>query len=116
MEIFWLMVRGKLPCLFQALTGLYCPGCGGTRAVKALLKGQILRSFLYHPVVLYAALVVAGLCVYRLLFHVTGQDRFRKRLEDRCLYVGLGIITVNFILKNLLLIVWGIDVLEMMAV
>ncbi|MBQ6855594.1 MAG: DUF2752 domain-containing protein, partial [Lachnospiraceae bacterium] len=48
MEIFWLMVRGKLPCMFRMLTGLYCPGCGGTRAVKALLTGHPIQSFLYH--------------------------------------------------------------------
>lgn len=29
------------PCLFHALTGLYCPGCGVTRALHALLHGQV---------------------------------------------------------------------------
>ena len=44
------------PCLFHLATGYYCPGCGGTRAITSLLHGQILNSFLYHPVVLYAAM------------------------------------------------------------
>ena len=39
------------PCLFHLATGYYCPGCGGTRAITSLLHGQILNSFLYHPVV-----------------------------------------------------------------
>ena len=43
------------PCLFHRLTGLYCPGCGGTRAVRLLLTGHIWKSFLHHPGVLFAA-------------------------------------------------------------
>jgi hypothetical protein len=31
-------------CLFHVLTGFYCPGCGGTRAVYQLLHGHLLRA------------------------------------------------------------------------
>ena len=31
-------------CLFHALTGLNCPGCGGTRAAYQLLHGHLLRA------------------------------------------------------------------------
>jgi hypothetical protein len=29
------------PCLFQKLTGWYCPGCGATRALHQLLHGNV---------------------------------------------------------------------------
>lgn len=47
-----------MPCAFHSLTGLYCPGCGGTRAVRELLYGDLRMSFQYHPLVLYGAAVV----------------------------------------------------------
>ena len=39
------------PCLLNALTGFYCPGCGGTRAIVTLAKGDIVQSVVYHPCV-----------------------------------------------------------------
>ncbi len=42
-------------CVLHNLTGYYCPGCGGTRAIHALLHGHIVRSFFYHPIVVYTA-------------------------------------------------------------
>ena len=38
-----------LVCLFHLLTGLYCPGCGGTRSMKALFRGQFLLSVHENP-------------------------------------------------------------------
>ena len=32
------------PCVFHELTGLYCPGCGNTRALSALLHGHLGES------------------------------------------------------------------------
>ena len=33
-----------LKCIFHEATGLYCAGCGGTRAVYALFRGDILTA------------------------------------------------------------------------
>jgi hypothetical protein len=37
------------PCVFHELTGLYCPGCGATRAVHHLLHGEIAAAFAMNP-------------------------------------------------------------------
>ena len=44
------------PCAFHEFTGLYCPGCGGTRAVRFLVRGNIWKSFIYNPTVLYTVI------------------------------------------------------------
>lgn len=31
-------------CIFRALTGLYCPGCGMTRMLHALVHGDVARA------------------------------------------------------------------------
>src|SRR5436190_19023711 len=35
-------------CLFHRLTGLHCPGCGGTRCAHALLHGDLPQALAYH--------------------------------------------------------------------
>lgn len=52
-------VRLFSPCVFHQLSGLYCPGCGGTRAVKALLSGNLILCFRYHPFVFYFFIMYA---------------------------------------------------------
>ena len=101
----------RMPCLFQMMTGLYCPGCGGTRAVKALLTGHPVLSFLYHPLVLCTAVTAAVFAAAWGLYFLTGNAKFRMELDDRYAYAAAGIVILNFIIKNGLLVFAGIDVI-----
>lgn len=106
----------ELPCLFRLFTGLYCPGCGGTRAVKALLRGQIGMSLYYHPFVLYLAVWI-GFEVLVWLMHCIRRwsgktDRWKEGFFRRYRYWaigGLAVILLNWIIKNGILIFWGIE-------
>ncbi|HVF21452.1 MAG TPA: DUF2752 domain-containing protein [Pyrinomonadaceae bacterium] len=42
-------------CLFRFLTGLTCPGCGTTRALHAILHGELERAFMLNPLLLLAS-------------------------------------------------------------
>ena len=53
-------------CPLHALTGLYCPGCGTTRAVHYLLHGKLSEAFAMNP------LMVLALPVLVLLFFRRG--------------------------------------------
>ena len=98
-------------CIIHSMTGYYCPGCGGTRAVVALLNGQIIQSFCYHPLVLY------GVCVYLLYMvtHTLERLHFKNvkglRFHPEFFYVAIGIIMLNFIIKNAVRFFWNIELL-----
>ena len=70
------MARQVFPCLFHLTTGLYCPACGGTRAVRALLRGNLKMSFQYHPIVLYMAAVILAEAASFVISKVTKNPRW----------------------------------------
>ncbi len=93
------------PCMLHQLTGLYCPGCGGTRAVMALMEGRWVSSFFYHPVVLYSFLLAAYFMVTNSLqFMSRHKWKIGMRYRDRYLYLMIGILGVNWVVQNLFII------------
>lgn len=90
------------PCGFRFVTGYYCPGCGGTRAVRALLQGRLVESFLYHPFVLYCA-VIAGVFMISNTIQLLTKNKWKIGLKYRhgYLYGGVVVIIVNWILQNI---------------
>lgn len=47
--------QGTTLCPFALVTGTACPGCGMTRALGALLRGDFRLAFDYHPLVMLIA-------------------------------------------------------------
>lgn len=89
-------------CIFQKLFGVYCPGCGGTRALIAFLHGQFVESFLYHPIVMYTAVMFGWFMLShtmeKLHFPVIRGMAFRTWH----MYGALVLIIVNCLLRNIL--------------
>lgn len=100
------------PCLFHLLTGWYCPGCGGTRAVKYLLAGKIGMSFQYHPLVLYAAVVLGAELISWVLSKLCRRPGLFLGHGTELGYLAAVIVLINWIVKNVCLIVFGIDLLS----
>lgn len=103
-----------IPCLLHTLTGYYCPGCGGTRAVDALFHLQLLRSFVCHPLVPYTAAVY----LWFMLSHtIEKASRHRMligmRYHPAWLWASLVILAVNVVVKNGALWLFGVDLLQM---
>lgn len=90
------------PCPVLHFTGLYCPGCGGTRAIAALFHGQVLESLYNHPFVLYG-LAFYGVFMVSHTLGILTKGRV-KGLRYRGWYATVGVILVigNCIIKNIM--------------
>ena len=89
-------------CWFYSRYHIYCPGCGCTRSLIALLRGDILCALYYNPSVPYTA----GL----ILLYLSSQTVWRLRRRHGWVlryaswwFPGLfAILAINCILRNVL--------------
>lgn len=101
------------PCLFHSWFGLYCPGCGGTRAVISLFQGHIVRAFIFHPVVPYAMIIYVWYMVSNTIqLLLKGKYKIGMKYNDRYLWLALWIIIVSCIIKNVVYIGWGFRIIQ----
>jgi hypothetical protein len=88
-------------CPLYALTGIYCPGCGGLRAVNDLGNGDILGAassnllfFVSIPLIVF----MLGRWVHDRWY---GIERGRTWLSSRSfMYAALGVTAVFTVLRN----------------
>lgn len=91
-----------LKCPFKFFTGYDCPGCGGQRALHALLHGEFRRAFSYNELFIVAIpYVITGI-----LFEWVGLKysfpKVRKILYGQtAIYIIAIIIMSFFILRNI---------------
>lgn len=97
-------------CMVHMIFGIYCPGCGGTRAVIALLHGDLLRSAWYHPFVMYTVMMYAWFMLSHTLEKLHVPLIRGMKFREWILYGMLVMIALNFVLKNVLLFCFGIEV------
>ncbi len=93
------------PCVLRSMTGLYCPGCGGTRALLYFLNGQIIKSFYYNAAVGYGISFVLIYMISHTLKHVTKGKIRGIHYRNRYCYIGLGLFIINWGWKNYMLLV-----------
>lgn len=108
LDFSWLLSQMP-PCVFRTYLGLYCPGCGGTRAILALLAGHPLESFRYHPVVLYGTALYGWYLITNTIQWIT-KDKLPVAVRYHAWFgIGAVVLTLgNWVLRNILLLVFHI--------
>lgn len=87
-------------CPLHAATGLYCAGCGATRALHALLHGEILRALSLNPLLVLAIPFLAPAAANEGMRVLAGREIFRRRLPDAACLAIAAIVIAYGILRN----------------
>ena len=87
-----------IPCIFYEITGLYCPGCGMTRAVKALVRLDVYSSF-RNNILLYTVFpIIFILEIMNLKFK---NNKKSKKIYNTVMIIILIITIIFAILRNI---------------
>lgn len=93
------------PCLFRSLTGWDCPFCGGTRATRALLSGDVPAAFDHNILVpLLAALgvIAAGWWLLSRVLPTVDFAPVQRVATSRGLWITAGVVLIVFwLVRNL---------------
>ncbi|MGI6199877.1 MAG: DUF2752 domain-containing protein [Christensenellales bacterium] len=93
--------RAFIPCLLHSLTGLYCPGCGTTRAVYLLLHGDFLGALRMNPILpVSLPLIAYGLADF-VLFEGWGIKLPPKNIPLKAVLIVLAVLLAYGVLRNL---------------
>lgn len=89
-------------CLIREKTGLHCPGCGGTRAFRALVRGDFSEALWQNA---FGTLLILGVAL--LALRTSWEAWFprlkwpRARIGTRTTWALLALIFVFAVLRNL---------------
>ena len=89
----------EFPCIFNLFTGYFCPGCGNTRSIIALLNGHIILSLRYNPfiILLFVFLILLYIELFTSTFYVHKKIIPRS---NKFLFVTLGIMIIYYFIRN----------------
>lgn len=110
-DVFHLQFPLSSPCFLDEQLHLYCPGCGGTRALFALMRFSLAESVLSNPIVLYLVFLFLYYYIGTTLAVLAKGRRIYFRPGYWMIWIGVLLIIWTGVLRNVLAIRYGMDYL-----
>ena len=95
----WLS-RG-IPCPFYCITGLKCPACGMTRAVAALVSGNLRGALEFNFMAIPALAVLLVICITQAVRYIRYSTCFLRRWERRFCLIAAVVLLCWMAVRNI---------------
>ncbi|MBO5476699.1 MAG: DUF2752 domain-containing protein [Clostridia bacterium] len=85
-------------CIIYEITGFYCPGCGITRAILSLVKGDIYQAFRYNQILFIDIPIIIITSIIYLKF----KNNKIVKITVNIIFIMLFVITLIFgVMRNI---------------
>jgi hypothetical protein len=88
-------------CPLYSMTGIYCPGCGMTRAVHALLQGDIAGAFHFNAIFPLYAFLFGYFILSGMLTVARGYGLTYKIFRPWMMFGFLGLTLAFAVMRNI---------------
>ncbi|TCU77306.1 uncharacterized protein DUF2752 [Tissierella praeacuta] len=75
-----------IPCIFNRITGFYCPGCGMTRALHSILRFDFYQAFRFNSLIF----IVPPIFVIYYIFEYNNYIKVAKIILILMIVIALG--------------------------
>ena len=89
-----------LVCPFRALTGFACPGCGSTRAMHALVHGDVVDAFKFNPLLVLSLPFLLFAFVRFTNAAIHGRQLTGNQLKAKYIWTIFGVVLFFWIFRN----------------
>ena len=91
-----------IPCMFHQITGLYCSGCGSSRALRSVLQFDFYQAMRYNAIfticVPFLAVYFGALGISYIRF---GNDRISGKISMLPVWIIIAAAVLYGILRNI---------------
>lgn len=92
----------SIPCVFNELMGVNCPGCGITRMLFSLIRFDIVEAFEYNQFMFIVLPIFAIVLTHDLYIYIVGKKNYWFKKIPKWIYITLLVLVfVWMILRNL---------------
>jgi len=95
-------------CFFRNATGIPCPSCGSSRAVEALIHGDIAASILFNPFGIIIAFIMAILPLWLLYDAISKKSGLYMFFEKINRFLGRKTVIIALVVIVVLNWSWNI--------
>lgn len=106
--LFLFDLGGEMVCLFKRLFHIPCPSCGATRAIAALMRGEVKEALFLNPIGILLALMLVVIPLWILVDVTLKKDTYYLFYKKTDELFGKKYVFLFFALLVLANWVWNI--------
>lgn len=92
----------RIPCIFYELSGLYCPGCGMTRATLSLLQLDFYQAIRFNIFSIIVIPFIAFYTIVEIYSYIANKSNFiDKKIPAIIWVIFIGLLLLYGVLRNI---------------